>query len=262
MEALRLARVEGIAGRRLSVRRGLCAAIGATSGRATTRDACVHARIAPVGAHGCTRSPRVDGAIGRMDALRGFGVGPGLCVGLCVVRDHRRDGSRGRRGAASECLDKNQRGGEQEEPCDIHENNRSKARSHAAVEMQMPCLASARCNVRCPVHHPGTVGRRRMTGARRKRQEPGSQAQRSRPPTLERATAELGRPIRELGEVDGPRLEAADSKVRDRRCTRAPATGQPWRRCHPRHGARGAKQPARPPKRGGTRLQGRHHGPA
>jgi hypothetical protein len=121
MEALRLARVELIAARRLSVRRGLCASIGATAGRAATRDARAHARIAPVGAHGCTRSPRVGGAIGRLDALRGFGIGSGLCVGPCVVRD----GCRGRRRAASKCLDKNRRGGEEEESRDIHEKNRS-----------------------------------------------------------------------------------------------------------------------------------------
>ena len=87
-------------------------------------------------------------------------------------------------------------------------------RNHRAVAMRMPCLASARCNVRCPVHHPGTVGRRRVTGAGRKGQEPDSQAWGGRPPTLERARAELGRRIREHGEVDGPRLQAADSKVR------------------------------------------------
>jgi len=145
MEALRLARVEGIAGRRLSVHRGLCAAIGATSSRATTRDAGVHARIAPVGAHGCTRSPRVDAAIGRMNALGWFGVGLVLCVGLRVVRAHRavrghgpvspriRRGSGGRRGAASERLDKNRRGDENQESSDIHEQTDEQGARHAGV---------------------------------------------------------------------------------------------------------------------------------
>jgi hypothetical protein len=71
----------------------------------------------------------------------------------------------------------------------------------------------ARCNVGCPVHHPGTVGRRRVTGAGRKRQEPDSQAWRGRPRTLERATAKLGSRIREHAEVDGPRLEAPEAEV-------------------------------------------------